>query len=201
MRLHRWFWAPIAVLTVTLLVPVTVFVVWTTLSGYRLESVRSGSMQPTYQVGSLLVVAPVDPAAVRVGTALSFISPADGLLETHRVIEIVNNADGLAFRTRGDANRTPDKFIVPASAARGTVRWSVPRLGDLMRWFAWPRGFILLVVTPLVVLAVTEGVSRRRRGRPAPAGAAPLTIAAQRPSSDSHAQSSAGARRKGSVSR
>jgi signal peptidase len=157
-----WIWAPVSALTATLLLPITVFVAWSVLSGHRLEAVRSGSMQPTYPVGSLLVVAPVDPASVRTGSALSFVMPDGAALETHRVVEVMTRADGLAFRTRGDANRADDPTPVPASAVRGTVRWSVPRGGELMLWLAWPRGFLLLVAAPLLVLLTSEALDRRR---------------------------------------
>src|SRR3954468_22369266 len=98
-------WAPAAAVTVTLLVPVAVFVIWSVLSGHRLESVRSGSMTPTYSVGSMLVVKTVDPADVRVGMPLSFVTPDEGVIETHRVIQVRHDENGLSFRTKGDANR------------------------------------------------------------------------------------------------
>ena len=157
-----WIWAAVAAVTISLLIPVTVFVVWSVLTGHRLETVRSGSMTPTYGVGSLLVVSPVDPSDVRVGMPLSFVTP-DDTIETHRVIQVMQSDTGLSFRTRGDANRNADPEPVPASAVRGSVKWSVPHIGEVMRWLAWPRGFLVLVVTPLLALLVYEAVERARR--------------------------------------
>jgi signal peptidase I len=157
-----WAWAPAAAVAVTLLLPVTLFVAWTVLAGHRLEAVRSGSMDPTYPMGSLLVVAPVDPSAVRVGMPLSFVTSDGSTLETHRVVQVLTGKDGLSFRTRGDANRFDDPAPVPASAVRGTVRWSIPRAGEVMLWLAWPRGFLVLVAAPLLLLLITEVVGRRR---------------------------------------
>jgi signal peptidase len=160
-----WIWAPAGAVIASLLLPLTVFVVWSVLTGHRLESVRSGSMEPTYPVGSLLLVAPVDPSAVRVGAPLSFVVPDEGVTETHRVVQVVEDANGLSFRTRGDANRVDDPAPVPASAVRGTVQWSIPFLGELMLWLAWPRGFVVLVVVPLVALVLFEVADRRRTAR------------------------------------
>jgi signal peptidase len=157
-----WIWAPAAAVAITLLLPVTLFVVWSVLAGHRLEAVRSGSMDPTYPMGSLLVVAPVDPSAVRVGMPLSFVTADGETLETHRVMEVLEGENGLSFRTRGDANRVDDPAPVPASAVRGTVRWAIPEAGELMLWLAWPRGFIGLVVVPLLLLLGTEVAGRRR---------------------------------------
>src|SRR4051812_27769628 len=156
-----WGWAPVAAVTISLLIPATVFVVWSVLTGHRLEAVRSGSMQPTYSVGSMLVVNTVDPSDVRVGMPLSFVTPDDGVIETHRVIEVRHDKDGLSFRTKGDANRAADPDPVPASAVRGSVKWSVPHVGGIMLWLRWPRGFLVLVVTPLLILLVSEARARR----------------------------------------
>src|SRR4051812_24237309 len=94
-----WGWAPVAAVSISLLIPATVFVVWSVLTGHRLEAVRSGSMQPTYSVGSMLVVKSVDPSAVRVGMPLSFVRPDEGIIETHRVIQVLRDKNGLTFRT------------------------------------------------------------------------------------------------------
>src|SRR3954451_894725 len=157
-----WGWAPVAAVTISLLIPATVFVFWSVLTGHRLEAVRSGSMQPTYSVGSMLVVKTVDPSDVRVGMPLSFVTPDAGVIETHRVIAITNDKNGLWFRTKGDANLAADPDLVPASAVRGSVKWSVPRVGEIMLWLRWPRGFLLLVVGPLTALLASEVVGRKR---------------------------------------
>ena len=157
-----WGWAPVAVVTISLLLPAAVFVVWSVLTGHRLQAVRSGSMTPTYSVGSMLIVQSVDPSDVRVGMPLSFVTADGSTIETHRVIQVVQDKNGLSFRTKGDANLTPDPDTVPASAVRGSVKWSVPHVGELMLWLRWPRGFLVLVVTPLSALLAFEVVERRR---------------------------------------
>lgn len=159
-----WGWAPVAVVSISLLLPVAVFVIWSALTGHHLQAVRSGSMTPTYSVGSMLVVQSVDPSDVRVGMPLSFITDDGRTIETHRVIQVIQDKNGLAFRTKGDANSTADPGIVPASAVRGSVQWSVPHVGGLMLWLRWPRGFLILVVAPLLFLLTTEVVARRTRG-------------------------------------
>jgi hypothetical protein len=43
------------------------------------------------------------------------------------------------------------------------VKWSVPHIGEVMLWLRWPRGFLMLVVTPLAALFAFEVVERARR--------------------------------------
>jgi signal peptidase len=157
---------PLAVVVVAVVLPFTAFAVGTWLAGYRLQPVLSGSMSPTYPVGSLLVVSPIDASAVEPGMAVTFDDPADpARIVTHRVISRVPG-DTLAFVTRGDANATDDPFPVPARSIRGHVLWSVPGLGTVVDALAWPRGFILLVVVPGLILAAIELRGRLAR-RPA----------------------------------
>jgi signal peptidase len=158
-------WLPVAGVVASLLLPVATFLVASLLLGWRLQVVESGSMEPIYPVGSLVVVRSIDPSDVRPGMALAFV-PDDGRsLVTHRVIEVVTTGGGVGFRTQGDANRQPDPEPVPARAVRGQAAWAVPQLGRLVKWLAWPRGFVLLVVVPAVIFAISELPQARRRVR------------------------------------
>jgi signal peptidase len=153
---------PVGAVMVSLLVPVAVFLGTTWLQGRTLHLVESGSMEPAYPIGSVLVVEPIEPAAVRVGSTIAFIDPARRLV-SHRVTEIVHRNDTTYFRVKGDANLRADPGLVPATALRGGVAWDVPKLGRLLEWLRWPKGFVLLVGVPAVILIGTEASRWRRR--------------------------------------
>ncbi|HJP88317.1 MAG TPA: signal peptidase I [Candidatus Limnocylindrales bacterium] len=163
-----WLGATLGVVTVVLLVPLTVFLVASWLLGWQLVSVQTGSMSPTFDVGSLVVLGPVDPADVEVGMAIAFIDPADpGRLVTHRVVGLAPGTE-LSFLTKGDANATADPNAVPARLIRGRALWHITYLGTVMDWLQWPRSFLVLVVAPSLLLAVAELRSRRGRLRAEP---------------------------------
>ena len=158
-----WLGATLGVLVLALLLPLTIFLVATWLLGWQLQGVQTGSMSPTFAVGSLLVVAQVDPADVEPGMAITFEDPAAaGKLVTHRVVSLAPGAASLAFITKGDANATPDPQPVPARLVRGRVLWSVSQLGTVLDWLQWPRSFLLLVLLPAALLAWSEWQSRRK---------------------------------------
>jgi signal peptidase len=171
-RAKRQRWsavAPIAIVAIAVLLPAATALVGVWLSGSRLQIVRTGSMEPAYPVGALLVVGPVDPADVRVGDALMYEVPGRrGHIVTHRVVEILDSSSGVMFRTQGDANGAPDVEPVPARAVRGRVRWAVPHLGRAARALHEPAGLAALVGTPAALLAVTELDAWRRRRRQPP---------------------------------
>lgn len=163
-----WLGAALGVLVVALLLPLTVFLVAVWLLGWQLQSVQSGSMAPTYPVGSLLVIGQIDAGDVAPGMALVFEDPAAaGKLVTHRVVRVAPGQE-LAFVTKGDANTTADPSPVPARFVRGRVLWSVSQLGTLLDWLQWPRSFVLLVLVPGALLAWSEWRARRPAVREAP---------------------------------
>jgi signal peptidase len=165
-RWRGWQTAILAAVIVTL-VPLTAFLVSVWLLGWQLQHVESGSMSPTYPVGSLLVTGQIDPTEIEVGMPIVFEDPREsGRLVTHRVVGAAPGAE-LAFLTRGDANATNDPAPVPARLVRGRVLWHVTVLGTVLDWLQWPRSFLLLVVLPGALLLLGEWRHRRPRWRPA----------------------------------
>jgi len=151
-----WLTAALAALVVAVLLPLATFLVATWLLGWQLQAVLSGSMSPTYPVGSLLVVGQIDASDVRAGMPIVFEDPLEpGRIVTHRVVGPVPD-DASAFHTRGDANAAQDPAAVPARLVRGRVLWSVSGLGSVLELLRWPNGFVLLVALPALFLVITE---------------------------------------------
>jgi signal peptidase len=161
-------WLLTAVAAAALLLVLSIFAV-PRLFGWELQVVLSGSMEPTYPVGSLNLVEPVQPSDVEVGMPLAYWAPSDvKVMVTHRVVEIVQQEDGLYFRTKGDANEDPDPNLVPADNVVGRVRWHIPYLGHIVRRLRDPQGFLLLMAVPagLLVLGEMQNIaSQLRKGK------------------------------------
>lgn len=71
--------------------------------GYTVLRVTTGSMAPTYEVDTLIVVKKTDPAEIREGDVISFYSldPAlDGAVNTHRVVSVEKKGDATFTRPR-----------------------------------------------------------------------------------------------------
>lgn len=155
-------------------------------------AVLSGSMEPTYPVGSLLYVAPADPAQLHAGDVITY-AVADNMVVTHRIASIhegadntgnANNANGannagnantsseLWFTTKGDANEVVDASPVHANNIIGTPVLSIPVLGYAITYIKEPQGlYIALVVVGLLILA---SILPALRGKKQPAQAAGL---------------------------
>lgn len=159
-----WRQAAALAVTVSVLLPLATFLVAVWLAGWQLQNVLSGSMSPTFPVGSLLVTGQLDATAVAVGMPIVFEDPREpGRLVTHRVVAVAAGTE-LAFITRGDANAANDPIPVPARLVRGRVLWHVTLLGTVLEWLQWPRSFLLMVALPAALLGVAEWRTRREIG-------------------------------------
>lgn len=137
--------------------------------GWRVDAVASGSMEPSLNVGSLVVTLPVGPEEIAVGDIITFKATAGNVPLTHRVIGITRNSP-LSFETMGDANLSPDPFIVPESRVIGKTVLHIPNAGYVTEFLKTPPGFFLgLVVPALIVIAtyiksIWQVVSRKKAG-------------------------------------
>jgi signal peptidase len=118
--------------------------------------VRSGSMDPTIAIGSIVIVdrSARSPA---VGAIVSFREP-DGSVVTHRIVGI----QGGQFVTRGDANRSPDAIRRPAASIYGAVVLSLPYAGYAVHALQQPAVFLLLLLGSggLIVLGALRTIYR-----------------------------------------
>jgi signal peptidase I len=152
-----------------MLVTVGAVVTVGSLMGYRSLTVVSGSMEPTLDVGDVVIVRPLAPTNLRVGDVVTFRDPTDeDLLITHRVraLRIANGQVGVT--TKGDANNTEERWTVPVDGSVGLVRYQVHRLGFALAWAASRTGRLALVVVPVLVLGILELMAIWRPGRRSP---------------------------------
>lgn len=147
------------------------------LAGYQVYIVLSGSMNPTFNTGSLVFVRPLPPETIAAGDIITYKSPFDATLTTHRVVG-VNPVGERSFITRGDANNVNDPVPVPAGSVIGKVYGSLAYLGYLMNFAQQKKGLLLLVIIPCALIILYEignlyvyaaGPGRRKKDR-APRG-------------------------------
>lgn len=133
------------------------------VGGYRPLIVLSGSMVPKMPVGSVVISKSIDPTMIKVGDIITFI-PRSGVagtsepFVTHRVVQVLKQATGLSFVTKGDANNTTDLNPVVAGQVVGRVVLIVPFVGRLSLFVHSLWGWILMVILPALILISWEVV-------------------------------------------
>ncbi len=99
------------------------------LAGATPYTVLSGSMAPTYPIGTLVVVKPSDSIAM--GDVITYqLESGKPDVVTHRVVGLGFSHEGEPrYTTRGDANEVSDRSQVLPVQVRGEVWYAVPYLG------------------------------------------------------------------------
>ena len=132
---------------------------------FQVETVLSGSMEPLFEPGDLLVVVPEPLTDVRAGQVLSFHAPTpDHRVETHRVVRVIHPGAHPIIVTKGDANSAPDPW---RARLHGTTAWRmvgvVPHAGSVIRALRepWVHVIAVLLVPLLLAAAALRSIWRR----------------------------------------
>jgi signal peptidase I len=126
---------------------ITGTVLWT--QGYRVYVVHTGSMDPTYQPGDVVVDRPAD-RGYHPGEIITFRhSSATTDVVTHRITDITKA--GL-IHTKGDANRTADVWDIRPDQVKGSVAMHISGLGYLLVFMHQPSGAASIALAALAVL-------------------------------------------------
>lgn len=128
---------------------VALFLVGTKFAGIKIFSVISGSMEPTYQVGSLIFVKSVEHTKVKVGDAVTFVL-FDETIATHRVTAISD--DYKYFSTKGDANDFEDESPVYFENLIGVPIFTIPFLGYVANFIQRPPGLYITILFCTVMI-------------------------------------------------
>lgn len=124
--------------------------------GIQPYTILSGSMEPEYQVGSLIYVKKVDYKTIEPGDVITFMIDQDTVV-THRVVEVVpdeNDSTVLRYKTKGDANDVEDGSLVHYMNVIGSPIFTVPGMGYIANFVQKPPGlyFTIAGVALLILL-------------------------------------------------
>jgi len=127
----------------------------------RLFTVVSGSMEPKYKIGDVLVAVETAPKDVKVGDAISYLGKKGSFKDkviTHEVIDIEIDKDGKRrFHAKGLANIAEDP-IVEESQLYGVIKYKVRTLSFIYKIVGTPAGLFIFVVLPIMYIIGSEMV-------------------------------------------
>lgn len=124
---------------------------------YRTLTVLSGSMQPAFAPGDVILATKTAPRNVRVGDVIVFNEPVgDHHVTTHRVVKIHERGDLPLVQTKGDANNAVDPFELQIQGNELWVeRGHVPKFGYVIQALRAPW-MIVLAFCCLGLLAIAS---------------------------------------------
>ena len=146
-----------AIFTVVMLVVVSAAVLLVGVRAFGLTpyTVLSGSMEPTYHVGSLIYVKKVNVNELKVGDPITY-TMESGVVVTHRIIGVITDDDdptALLFQTKGDANNDADGTPIDSKKVIGKPVFSIPLLGYVSVYIQNPPGsYIAICALAILIL-------------------------------------------------
>lgn len=153
-RSVKKIWNVISTVLVVIVVVVALLLVGARLFGLQVYAVLSGSMEPTYHVGSLIYVKDVDPFELESGEVITFMLD-ENTVATHRIVEVVpdeEDASVVRFRTKGDANENADGSLVHYKNVIGSPVFTIPQLGYVVSYIQNPPGTYVAISAGAILL-------------------------------------------------
>lgn len=136
---------------------IIILTTFTPTKKFYIFRVMSGSMEPTIKTGSLIFVSADKTENTQEGDVVTFSSITQpDLLITHRVISVDKNESNMVFRTKGDANSSPDLEPIKIEQIKGKVIFDFPFLGYLSLWVRTPKGFMFLILLPTIYVFINQ---------------------------------------------
>lgn len=129
-------------------------------------SVQSDSMEDTFTTGDLLLSQVTnDPGETyEVGDVVTFPIEIDGesVLNTHRIVEVIEDENITYYRTQGDNKQTnpePDKDLQTASTIVAKYTGTkISGVGSILSFIRTQLGFFLCVLLPMIIFFVYEAI-------------------------------------------
>lgn len=132
------------------------------LFGYTAFSVQTNSMNPTIKEGDYIFGEKCDPENLKEGDIITYFTIIENqkVVNTHRIVEIVDNGSYKYFRTQGDNKETnteiderPVEYGDVISKYNGT---RIPVLGKVLDFLGTSLGFFLVIVLPVLLYTVYQ---------------------------------------------
>jgi signal peptidase len=99
------------------------------LLGVEPTVIYSGSMQPQYEVGDIVIVDSVQEQNLLVGDIIQYIDYDNTTRIIHRLVDIYEEEGTTYYVTKGDANDIPDFQPITKQRILGKAIFTIPKLG------------------------------------------------------------------------
>ena len=111
--------------------------------GIKTFVIVSGSMEPTLDIGDIILVKDIDENDIRKNDIIAF---REGeIIVTHRVIDIIEKEDGKEFITKGDNNNVKDSYPVKYRDIEGKYQEiKISKIGN----------FVLFMQNKIVIVCI-----------------------------------------------
>jgi len=121
--------------------------------GWQPYEVLSGSMEPTYHVGSVIYVRKTAAQDIKVNDPITFYLEDGTTVVTHRAVKI--DTQKQLIYTKGDANNVQDGGATPYSRLIGKPMFSIPGMGYITAMINTRQGLIIVATLFICMVILT----------------------------------------------
>lgn len=123
--------------------------------GYQLKTVLSGSMEPTFQTGSVIAVKPLnteESKMLKENDVITF-QESEGILVTHRIIGVTTIGEQVMYETKGDNNKAADlELVLSENVVAQYADFTIPYIGYFIDFAQSKEGGAILLIGPGLLL-------------------------------------------------
>ena len=132
--------------------------------GYKAFIVLSDSMKATdFEAGDVVVVKEVNPATLKEGDIITFISKNSasyGETVTHKIRRLTTTAEGEpGFVTYGTTTDTDDLTVVDYYNVEGKYQFRLPKVGKFFSFLKTVPGYICCILIPFLLFIAMQAVN------------------------------------------
>lgn len=124
----------------------------TSIFGYRMYLIMSGSMEPTIHVRDAIITKEIDTP--QTGDIIAFEN--GGIITVHRIIQEYTEGDNKLYQTKGDNNSGIDSGLVQKSQVKGKVICNMPLLGRTVLYLQGHVEILFLLIGVIIIIAVAK---------------------------------------------
>jgi len=129
---------------------------------YRIFTVVTGSMEPKYKIGDVLIAKEKAPSEIKIGDAISYVATRGEIknnVVTHEVVNITKDEDGkYLFHSKGLVNLVEDP-VVHEEQLYGVVVHKAQLLSFVRKIISTDIGMLLFIIIPILYIIVSEMIS------------------------------------------
>lgn len=144
-----------AILTVIILLSLLMIATSLNLFGYSMYVVKSGSMEPALQTGSIVITKKQN--IYNIGDIVTFNVAFSKDTVTHRIVDTKKDvSENVYFVVKGDANPAADPDPVAPTNIKGEFVFTIPFIGYLIAFIKTLPGLLLFIIVPATIIIYHE---------------------------------------------
>lgn len=134
-----------------------------TIFGHKAYIITTNSMEPTINVGDIIIVSGIEKSNIKVDDIVTF--EQEGKTITHRIVEVNKTDQGEKYVTKGDNNQVNDVEEITYEQIIGILVFKIPRIGNIILLLEDKIYVILLLNLALIIYINTRRVEEKKKMR------------------------------------